>query len=98
MLRLALTAAAALALVAPAQAATWSPATPPYSCPAGFGYTHAGRGIAISGVQSAADGGGVPAQIDAVWGELVPETVYRKTGKLPFEPLGLGLFRSDGFG
>ena len=98
MLRLALTLVAALALVTPAQAATWSPATQPYSCPVDFAFTQAGRAIAVSGVQAGVGEEAVTGKIDAIWGELTPATVYGKTGRLPFEPVGMSVFGTDGFG
>ena len=98
MARLPLCLAVVFALVAPAQASTWTPATPPYGCPVAFGFTQAGQGFAVGGYQGSVGEGGPPPMVSGFWARLSPETTIGKTGKLPFEPTAMALFGSAGFG
>jgi hypothetical protein len=98
MARLALSLAVALALATPAQASTWSPATPPYGCPVGFGYTQAGQGFAVGGYQGSVGEPDAPPMVSGYWAQLSPDTIIGKTGRLPFEPTSFALFERAGFG
>ena len=97
MRRLVLTAVAGLALVAPAQAATWSAPSPPRGCPVVFGFNDAGRGLAVGGNEASVGQLEEPLQVAGWWAELAPGGELIRTTNLPFEPTSLAFAGTDVF-
>src|SRR3954470_14567905 len=82
-MRAAVIALVAFGLASPAQAGTWSPPGMPAECPVAFGFSPAGRGVALLG---------------SGWTRLSRDGTYGAVHKLPFEPTALAFFGRDRFG